>query len=235
MLGYGMPENSCSITEWNGDALKSSASLHARTRSGNEVDLFNNGQHSLDPYNSFSKQPSIIADAEPAGQIRFLNDNASYDRGIDPLLIRRHTSAETGLHSLSNFSTTPPQLARPHRTSLPTIPTIPPPNRPSLTLSPPNLVKPPRSRKTKQTHNIIEKKYRNALNDKFDTLRDQLSEKFRTDGSGRLCTKGDVLSSARTYIRELEEEGEDLKREKRKLKADVERLEGLWMEHLEDL
>lgn len=81
---------------------------------------------------------------------------------------------------------------------------------------------------------MIEKKYRNALNDRFDILRETLPEKFRTDCAGGLLSKGDVLSSARTYIKQLEDESEDLKSERRRLKYDIDRLEALWVESLEE-
>jgi len=97
----------------------------------------------------------------------------------------------------------------------------------SPSLSPPP-TSPTKSKKAKHTHNLIEKKYRNALNEKFASLRRHLPTKEGESGGLGSYSKGEVLLRARQYIRSLEEETRDLEEERRSLKCDIKTMEMLW-------
>jgi len=93
-------------------------------------------------------------------------------------------------------------------------------------LSPPSSY-PPKSKGAKHARNLIEKKYRTALNDQFTLLHRQLPQDGR-ESSGLGSMKGDILLRARQYIRSLEEKGQDLEEENRSLEMDVQTMKMLW-------
>lgn len=207
-----------SIPEFDCDSLRSQQIYPDMPWSTFDDELSNTSQYTPRHYNGLhapeAEPLNITADAQTLKGSKY--HLTIYDDGIGPL----HESA--GLPESSTLSKTKPKPSKSHKS---------PPRSPTKKHSP---TSPPptsshRSRAAKHAHNLIEKKYRNALNDKFDALRARLLRADQTDGSGANCSKGDVLLAARRYIKELEEDGEDLKREKRRLQCDIEMLEGLWM------
>lgn len=73
----------------------------------------------------------------------------------------------------------------------------------------------------KHIHNLIEKKYRQGLNDKYNLLSRHLpqdGEKSSSNGYSR----GEILMKAKEYIDALEKENQELKNERRALEPKVE-------------
>ncbi|KAK0711156.1 hypothetical protein B0H67DRAFT_555182 [Lasiosphaeris hirsuta] len=92
-------------------------------------------------------------------------------------------------------------------------------------------------RKTRNSHNLVEKQYRNRLNAQFENLLNTLPDAVlpaRGSGSGRLdsvfgfedkkLSKGEVLDLSMRYIRALERDCSRLEREREELKRTVDEL-----------
>jgi len=84
------------------------------------------------------------------------------------------------------------------------------------------------------SHNLIEKRYRSRLNGQFEDLLQTLPAEMRASsvdeqgdgqGSDKRIPKGEVLSLAQKYIRELEKKGDSLEEENKKLEVRKEELE----------
>ncbi|KAM5344584.1 hypothetical protein ACJ41O_013119 [Fusarium nematophilum] len=97
----------------------------------------------------------------------------------------------------------------------------------------------PKERRTRASHNLIEKQYRNRLNAQFESLLSALPEQLLSgnNGSGdtdesegndadRRVSKGDVLEMARKHIQFLEQERAELERENLELHGNHRRLKG---------
>lgn len=93
--------------------------------------------------------------------------------------------------------------------------------------------------KTKKSHNLTEKKYRNRLNGYFDNLLSAIPKHTAVQNEGKVTgeekkvSKGEVLILALEHIHALEKEVEGLRREKTELGDEVEKLmepkvEGKW-------
>ncbi|KAK2026525.1 hypothetical protein LX32DRAFT_665268 [Colletotrichum zoysiae] len=94
----------------------------------------------------------------------------------------------------------------------------------------------PEERRTRATHNLVEKQYRNRLNAQFEGLLHALPEQVR-GGAGdesdpsqqadqeRRVSKAEVLGMARRHIKNLEQEREVLHRERGELLRNLETLE----------
>lgn len=93
----------------------------------------------------------------------------------------------------------------------------------------PGASSPGRQRKSKSTHNLIEKRYRNNINDKINILRDcvpglrdQSSATESTSGDGApqpRLNKATVLTKAAEYIRQLQQRNSALAKELSALRA----------------
>ncbi|OLN81579.1 Allergen Fus c 3 [Colletotrichum chlorophyti] len=97
----------------------------------------------------------------------------------------------------------------------------------------------PEERRTRASHNLVEKQYRNRLNAQFEGLLNALPEQVRgpaTAGDGeesdpqhaaeeRRVSKAEVLDMARRHIKNLEREREVLHREREELLRSLEMLE----------
>jgi hypothetical protein len=78
-------------------------------------------------------------------------------------------------------------------------------------------------------HNEVEKKYRNRLNDQFETLAQKLPNEVG-DGKGeKRVSKAEVLIHAKTHIRELEKGKKALEDEKLELEETVKKLKRKWI------
>ncbi|KPM37620.1 hypothetical protein AK830_g8943 [Neonectria ditissima] len=97
----------------------------------------------------------------------------------------------------------------------------------------------PEDRRTRASHNLVEKQYRNRLNAQFESLLNALPEQIRTSGDGdesdggapvdwgdRRVSKGEVLEMARKHIESLEQERDTLEREKNELQGSLRQLKG---------
>ncbi|EEU39167.1 uncharacterized protein NECHADRAFT_81884 [Fusarium vanettenii 77-13-4] len=102
----------------------------------------------------------------------------------------------------------------------------------------------PEERRTRASHNLVEKQYRNRLNAQFESLLSALPEQARSGGSGggngngdenesdaandadRRVSKGEVLEMARKHIEALEQERNQLERENLELQGSLRRLKG---------
>ncbi|KAH6975935.1 hypothetical protein BKA56DRAFT_72155 [Ilyonectria sp. MPI-CAGE-AT-0026] len=95
----------------------------------------------------------------------------------------------------------------------------------------------PEERRTRASHNLVEKQYRNRLNAQFESLLNALPENIRTGGDGedsdgggpvdwgdRRVSKGEVLEMARKHIETLEQERDMLEREKNELQGNLHQL-----------
>lgn len=94
----------------------------------------------------------------------------------------------------------------------------------------------PEERRTRASHNLVEKQYRNRLNAQFESLLNSLPEQLRagntsnggdeSDGNDqdRRVSKGEVLEMARRHIQTLEQERSELEREKNELQGSLKRL-----------
>ncbi|KAK3357459.1 hypothetical protein B0T25DRAFT_158854 [Lasiosphaeria hispida] len=95
-------------------------------------------------------------------------------------------------------------------------------------------------RKTRNSHNLVEKQYRNRLNAQFESLLNTLPDAVRSpessSGPGNLdpafdfgdkkLSKGEVLDLSMRYIRALERDCGRLEREREELKRTVNELQG---------
>lgn len=114
----------------------------------------------------------------------------------------------------------------------------------------------PEERRTRASHNLVEKQYRNRLNAQFESLLNALPEQARFGGNGnsngngsgngngngngngdenesdgateadRRVSKGEVLEMARKHIQALEQERNQLERENLELQGNLRRLKG---------
>ncbi|KAK7403184.1 hypothetical protein QQX98_011048 [Neonectria punicea] len=97
----------------------------------------------------------------------------------------------------------------------------------------------PEDRRTRASHNLVEKQYRNRLNAQFESLLNALPEQIRASGDGedsdggapvdwgdRRVSKGEVLEMARKHIESLERERDTLEREKNELQGSLHQLKG---------
>lgn len=97
-------------------------------------------------------------------------------------------------------------------------------------------------KKTRSSHNLVEKQYRNRLNAQFESLMNALPESLRLQGASlgvmgdggegmasdtpeRKPSKAEVLEMARMHIRSLEQERNSLANERDGLLSDIERLQ----------
>ncbi|KAH6667687.1 hypothetical protein B0J14DRAFT_169882 [Halenospora varia] len=88
------------------------------------------------------------------------------------------------------------------------------------------------------SHNLVEKQYRNRLNDQFNTLLssilpdvvgNEINGYRRGDGPERRVSKAGVLMLAKRHIEALETTNAELESEKEELKGSVQRLKGAWV------
>ncbi|KAH6976881.1 hypothetical protein EDB80DRAFT_593824 [Ilyonectria destructans] len=97
----------------------------------------------------------------------------------------------------------------------------------------------PKERRTRASHNLVEKQYRNRLNAQFESLLSALPEQLRAGNNGngdtdesegndadRRVSKGEVLEMARKHIQLLEQERAELERENLELHGNLRRLKG---------
>ncbi|RSL46548.1 Allergen Fus c 3 [Fusarium sp. AF-6] len=102
----------------------------------------------------------------------------------------------------------------------------------------------PEERRTRASHNLVEKQYRNRLNAQFESLLNALPEQARSGGNAsgngngdenesdganeadRRVSKGEVLEMARKHIQALEQERNQLERENLELQGSLRRLKG---------
>ncbi|PNP57193.1 hypothetical protein FNYG_15280 [Fusarium nygamai] len=97
----------------------------------------------------------------------------------------------------------------------------------------------PKERRTRASHNLVEKQYRNRLNAQFESLLSSLPEQLRAGNNGngdtdesegndadRRVSKGEVLEMARKHIQLLEQECAQLERENLELHGNLRRLKG---------
>ncbi|KAF7555226.1 hypothetical protein G7046_g6602 [Stylonectria norvegica] len=93
----------------------------------------------------------------------------------------------------------------------------------------------PEDRRTRASHNLVEKQYRNRLNSQFESLLGALPEQIRNGGDDgesegpmdfgdRRVSKGEVLEMARKHIQSLERERDQLEREKNDLLGNLHHL-----------
>ncbi|PNP54783.1 hypothetical protein FNYG_15613 [Fusarium nygamai] len=97
----------------------------------------------------------------------------------------------------------------------------------------------PKERRTRASHNLVEKQYRNRLNAQFESLLSVLPEQLRAGNNGngdtdesegndadRRVSKGEVLEMARKHIQLLEQERAELERKNLELHGNLRRLKG---------
>ncbi|KAJ3513359.1 hypothetical protein NM208_g15198 [Fusarium decemcellulare] len=98
----------------------------------------------------------------------------------------------------------------------------------------------PEERRTRASHNLVEKQYRNRLNAQFESLLSALPDQARHGGNGngddnesdganeadRRVSKGEVLEMARKHIQTLERERNQLELENLELQGSLRRLKG---------
>lgn len=102
----------------------------------------------------------------------------------------------------------------------------------------------PEERRTRASHNLVEKQYRNRLNAQFESLLNALPEQARFGGNAsgngngdenesdganeadRRVSKGEVLEMARKHIQALEQERNQLERENLELQGSLRQLKG---------
>ncbi|KAH8654893.1 hypothetical protein BGZ61DRAFT_467148 [Ilyonectria robusta] len=97
----------------------------------------------------------------------------------------------------------------------------------------------PKERRTRLSHNLVEKQYRNRLNTQFESLLSALPEQLRagnnengdsdeSEGNDADCcvSKGEVLDMARKHIQLLEQERAELERQNLELHGNLQRLTG---------
>ncbi|KAH6893559.1 hypothetical protein B0T10DRAFT_399878 [Thelonectria olida] len=120
--------------------------------------------------------------------------------------------ASSSIASSSTTSSRPSKLRSASRTSKNSH------NKPNDTLE---------ERRTRASHNLVEKQYRNRLNSQFESLLGALPEEIRSgrddgdsdvaDWGDRRVSKGEVLEMARKHIESLERERDMLERENNEL------------------
>ncbi|KAI0804158.1 hypothetical protein GGR55DRAFT_335316 [Xylaria sp. FL0064] len=95
----------------------------------------------------------------------------------------------------------------------------------------------PEERKSRETHNNVEKQYRNRLNAHFESLLSALPERMQCgegdeggdlDSGDRRVSKAEVLEMARRHIKALERECAVLEGERDELRDNMERLRWLF-------
>ncbi|KAI0435202.1 hypothetical protein F5Y09DRAFT_293999 [Xylaria sp. FL1042] len=95
----------------------------------------------------------------------------------------------------------------------------------------------PEERKSRETHNNVEKQYRNRLNAHFESLLSALPERMQCgegdeggdlDSGDRRVSKAEVLEMARRHIKALERECAALEGERDELRDNMERLRWLF-------
>ncbi|KAF4454284.1 Allergen Fus c 3 [Fusarium albosuccineum] len=98
----------------------------------------------------------------------------------------------------------------------------------------------PEERRTRASHNLVEKQYRNRLNAQFESLLSALPDQARHGGNGngddnesdganeadRRVSKGEVLEMARKHIQTLERERNQLELENLELQGSLRQLKG---------
>ncbi|EWZ78206.1 hypothetical protein FOCG_17342 [Fusarium oxysporum f. sp. radicis-lycopersici 26381] len=97
----------------------------------------------------------------------------------------------------------------------------------------------PKERRTRASHNLVEKQYRNRLNAQFESLLSVLPEQLRAVNNGngdtddsegndadRRVSKGEVLEMARKHIQLLEQERAELERKNLELRGNLRWLKG---------
>ncbi|KAI8648546.1 BHLH domain-containing protein [Fusarium keratoplasticum] len=97
----------------------------------------------------------------------------------------------------------------------------------------------PKERRTRASHNLVEKHYRNRLNAQFESLLSALPEQLPAGDNGngdtdesegndadRRVSKGEVLEMARKHIQLLEQERAQLEHENLELHGNLRRLKG---------
>lgn len=95
----------------------------------------------------------------------------------------------------------------------------------------------PEDRRTRASHNLVEKQYRNRLNSQFELLLSAIPEQIRqggeaensdgaADSADRRVSKGEVLEMARKHIKSLERERDILEKEKNELLGSLRSLKG---------
>ncbi|KAJ9419084.1 hypothetical protein FOXG_16142 [Fusarium oxysporum f. sp. lycopersici 4287] len=97
----------------------------------------------------------------------------------------------------------------------------------------------PKERRTRASHNLVEKQYRNRLNAQFESLLSVLPEQLRAANNGngdtddsegndadRRVSKGEVLEMARKHIQLLEQGRAELERKNLELRGNLRRLKG---------
>lgn len=91
----------------------------------------------------------------------------------------------------------------------------------------------PEDRRTRASHNLVEKQYRNRLNAQFESLLNSLPEQIRAgntgngdddESDGNRVSKGEVLEMARRHIQTLEQERIELERKNLELLGSIRRL-----------
>ncbi|OAA53821.1 Helix-loop-helix DNA-binding protein [Niveomyces insectorum RCEF 264] len=101
----------------------------------------------------------------------------------------------------------------------------------------------------RRSHNLVEKQYRNRLNAQFEGLMRALPQDVKAPGSGpgtsdegfggdameKRLSKAEVLEMARLHIQALEQERDDLIRERDQLQGNADILQGLYAGGVSDL
>ena len=101
-------------------------------------------------------------------------------------------------------------------------------------------------RKSRNSHNIVEKQYRNRLNARFESLLNALPDTIRGEGGSgeegetqnfdigeKRVSKAEVLDMARRHIQSLERDRDALEKERDELLEDMEQLRGTFTEGLQ--
>ncbi|TPX11155.1 uncharacterized protein E0L32_000973 [Thyridium curvatum] len=138
---------------------------------------------------------------------------------------RGSTSSQTTISSSGSNNTAKPKstskLRSASRTSKNTV------TRPSET---------PEERKSRNSHNLVEKQYRNRLNAQFESLLNALPDNIRGSGTGdesdgpnvdlgdKRVSKAEVLDMARRHIRSLERDRDALEQERDELLSDIQQM-----------
>ncbi|KAK3375440.1 hypothetical protein B0H63DRAFT_279202 [Podospora didyma] len=103
----------------------------------------------------------------------------------------------------------------------------------------------PEARKTRNSHNQVEKQYRNRLNAQFEGLLNALPDEVKSptstsasagesdlDLGERRLSKGEVLDLSRRYIKTLERNCDSLEQERQTMLENMDRLRGLYVKGL---
>lgn len=156
------------------------------------------------------------------------SSGAPSTEATSPSSASQHSRASIGSKSASNASTSTTS-SRPSRL------------RSASRTSKNNVQKPndtPEDRRTRASHNLVEKQYRNRLNSQFESLLSAIPEQIRQGGEAensdgaadlaadRRVSKGEVLEMARKHIQSLERERDILEKEKNELLGSLRSLKG---------